>query len=80
MRPTHAFALIVLAAAPLAAGTAIAGESLNLTPPLYREQARAVQQTRQMRDMTTTPQPVAASKFVEMRRPVEIAVVAASAP
>lgn len=79
MRLANAFALIALVAAPLVAGTAMAGEPLNLTPPLYREQARAVQQTRQTSDMTTTPQPVAASKPTETRRVVEVVAEASPA-
>lgn len=79
MRLIHALALIALVAAPLTAGTGMADEALNITPPLYREQARAIQQTRQTSDITTTPQPVAASKRAETRRTVELVAEATPA-
>ncbi|MHB2207298.1 hypothetical protein [Methylobacterium sp. CM6257] len=56
--------ILILASAALASaalhGPAAAEDHLHLTPPLYREQARAAQQVRTIRDLTTTPQPVAA--------------------
>nr|WP_238184640.1 hypothetical protein [Methylobacterium trifolii] len=36
-------------------GTAMADERTNLTPPLYREQARATANVRPISDLTTTP-------------------------
>lgn len=33
---------------------------VHLTPPLYREQARATERTRPAGELTTTPQPIAA--------------------
>ncbi|MGH1573062.1 hypothetical protein ACRAWG_23295 [Methylobacterium sp. P31] len=55
--------ILMLASAALASaalhGPAAAEDRLHLTPPLYREQARATQQVRTIRDLTTTPQPVA---------------------
>ncbi|KAB1079753.1 hypothetical protein [Methylobacterium soli] len=37
------------------AGTALADDRLNLTPPLYREQARATATLRPASELTTTP-------------------------
>lgn len=37
------------------AGAAIADERTNLTPPLYREQARATANVRPVSEMITTP-------------------------
>jgi len=79
MRFTHALALIAFASASVSAGAAMADESLNLTPPLYREQARTSQQTRSVSDMTTTPQPVAATKPIAPRRVVEVVAEAVPA-
>ena len=79
MRFTHALTVIALFSAPFTAGTAMAGEPLNLTPPLYREQARTIRQTRAASDMITTPQPVAAAKPVEARRVVEVVAEASAA-
>lgn len=57
--------IILLASAVLTsasfASTAMADDRLHLTPPLYREQARATQQTRSPSDLTTTPQLVPAA-------------------
>lgn len=48
-----------LALAALAAGSmigpALADESLHLTPPLYREQARPTAQVRPASELVTTP-------------------------
>lgn len=79
MRFTHAFTLIALVSAASTAGSAMAAEPLNLTPPLYREQARTIRQTRAASDMTTTPQPVAAAKPAEARRVVEVVAEAVAA-
>ncbi|WP_019905846.1 hypothetical protein [Methylobacterium sp. 77] len=46
--------LAALASATLA-GTAIADERINLTPPLYREQARVTAAVRPASELTTTP-------------------------
>ena len=62
MHATRLLALTVLASATFATGTAMAGETLYLTPPLFREQARETQQVRSANDLTTTPQPVASAK------------------
>ena len=72
MRTTHALVLAVLASATFAADTAVAGEAIHLTPPLFREQARATQQTRHVSELTTTPQPLAAAKPTEARRAVKV--------
>ncbi|MGH1589786.1 hypothetical protein ACRBEV_17330 [Methylobacterium phyllosphaerae] len=54
--------ILILASAALTSaaftGLATADERLHLTPPLYRDQARAAQQVRTIHDLTTTPQPV----------------------
>lgn len=52
----HASAALISAAA--FTGPAVAEERLNLTPPLYREQAWAARQARQPETLTTTPHPV----------------------
>ncbi|GJE10176.1 MULTISPECIES: hypothetical protein [Methylobacterium] len=56
--------ILILASAALVSAAVIrpaaADDHLNLTPPLYREQARVARQVRPVSDMTTTPQPVAA--------------------
>lgn len=64
MRFTHALALIAFASASVSAGAAMADESLNLTPPLYREQARATANVRAVSDLTTTPSLAKASSVV----------------
>jgi hypothetical protein len=46
--------LTVLASATLT-GTVMADDRLNLTPPLYREQARATAAVRPASELTTTP-------------------------
>ena len=50
----RAFALSALAITTFA-GAAMADERTNLTPPLYREQARATANVRSVSDLTTTP-------------------------
>ena len=48
--------LVLAALASLTlAGTALADDRLNLTPPLYREQARATAALRPASELTTTP-------------------------
>lgn len=46
--------LAALASATLA-GTAMADDRLNFTPPLYREQARVTAAVRPATELTTTP-------------------------
>ena len=46
--------LVALAAATLT-GTAMADDRLNVTPTLYREQARATASVRPASELTTTP-------------------------
>ena len=79
MRFTHALALIALVTVPVVAGSARADEPLHLTPPLYREQARTIQQTHAASDLVTTPHPVAAAKPAETRRVVEVVAEAVAA-
>ncbi|MCK2053752.1 hypothetical protein [Methylobacterium sp. 37f] len=78
MRVVYALTVAVLAAVPFAVTVALADEALYLTPPLYRDQARALQQTRNLSDLTTTPQPVAASKPMIASRTVRIVADAAA--
>lgn len=59
MRTIHALALAAVAATGFA-GTALADDVTHVTPPLYREHARGIQQVRPAHELTTTPQPVAA--------------------
>jgi hypothetical protein len=77
MRTTHALVLAVLASATFAADAAVAGEAIHLTPPLFREQARATQQMRHVSELTTTPQPLAAAKPVEAQGTVKVVAEAA---
>jgi hypothetical protein len=77
--------ILILASAALAsaaaAGPAAADDRLYLTPPLYREQARASQQVRAIHDLTTTPQPVAApapGRVTSVSRPMIQAAVEAT--
>ena len=70
MRTILILASAALTTATILAGPAAADDSLNLTPPLYREQARAATQARSVSDLTTTPQPVSATRNVG--RPVAI--------
>ena len=79
MRFTHVLTVAALVSASFAAGTAMAGEPLHLTPPLYREQARTIGRTRAPNDLVTTPQPVAAARPVETRCVVEVVAEAVSA-
>lgn len=53
------FVLAALAAVPMI-GTALADERVNLTPPLYREQARVTATVHSASEMTTTPRVVPA--------------------
>ena len=59
MRTILSLASAALASSAAFMGAAAADDRLHLTPPLYREQARAAQQVRPAGDLTTTPQPVA---------------------
>lgn len=52
--------LATLAAAPLV-GTAAAGEATDLTPPLYRAEARATSAVRPASELVTTPRLVPAA-------------------
>lgn len=72
MRVTSALALAVLASAAFVSGAAVAGEAAYLTPPLFREQARETQKVRNVSDLTTTPQPIAAAKPTASPRTVQI--------
>ncbi|MCJ2093384.1 hypothetical protein MKK67_12935 [Methylobacterium sp. J-072] len=62
MRTILILASAALTSAAIFAGPAAAGDSLHLTPPLYREQARATTQARSVSDLSTTPQPVSATR------------------
>lgn len=72
MRPTHAFVIVLLASVTFASGAAVAGDTVYLTPPLFREQARETQHVRSISDLTTTPQPIAAAKPVLAPRAVQV--------
>lgn len=72
MRVLPFLALTVLASATFSTCVATAGEALNLTPPLFREQARGTQQVRSVRDLTTTPQPVVAAESVKVPRTIRV--------
>ncbi|CAM2931110.1 MULTISPECIES: hypothetical protein [Methylobacterium] len=50
----------VLASVPTI-GSALADEAINLTPPLYREQARVISTTRPATELATTPRLVPAA-------------------
>lgn len=50
----------VLASVPMI-GSALADEAINLTPPLYREQARVISTTRPATELATTPRLVPAA-------------------
>ncbi len=54
MRTLQRLALAVLASAA-AAGSAMAEDRIDLTPPLYREQARVTAAVRPASELTTTP-------------------------
>ena len=62
MRTILILASAALTSAAIFAGPAAAEDSLHLTPPLYRDQARATTQARSASDLTTTPQPVSATR------------------
>ncbi len=55
MRMIVILASAALTSAALFASPATADDHLNLTPPLYRDQAVAVQQGRRLATLTTTP-------------------------
>lgn len=60
MRTILILASAALTSAALFTVPAFAQDDLHLTPPLYRDQARATTQVRSAHDLTTTPQPVSA--------------------
>lgn len=60
MRTIQLLALAALAFAATA-GTTMAEDRINLTPPLYREQARVTAAVRPASELTTTPTPTAAA-------------------
>ena len=64
MRTILILASAALTSAAIITGPAAAEDSLHLTPPLYRELARATTQTRPVSDLITTPQPVSATRNV----------------
>jgi hypothetical protein len=70
--------LLTLVATSLTARTASADDRLHLTPPLYREQAHAVRQTRHAAELTTTPQPVAAAPLSTQSGRIVTEVVASA--
>lgn len=72
MRAIYVLALAGLSAIPFVSGAAVAGEAAYLTPPLFREQVRDIQKVRNVRELTTTPHPVAAAKPTAAPRTVQI--------
>lgn len=56
------FILAALAVVPMI-GTARAGEAINLTPPLYREQARTTAAAHPASELATTPRLVPAAEL-----------------
>ncbi|MCJ2060785.1 hypothetical protein MKL09_30225 [Methylobacterium sp. J-048] len=62
MRTILILASAALTSAAIITGPAAADDRLHLTPPLYRELARATTQTRPVSDLITTPQPVSATR------------------
>jgi hypothetical protein len=60
MRALQLLALAALAATATA-GAATAEDRINLTPPLFREQARATAAVRPASELTTTQRPVPAA-------------------
>lgn len=58
MRTIFILASAALTSAAIFASPAVAEERLHLTPPLYRDQAQAMQQGRHLAILATTPQPV----------------------
>jgi hypothetical protein len=59
MRTILILASAAFASAAVFTGPAAAEDLLHVTPPLFRDQARAAQQVRSTGDLTTTPHPVA---------------------
>ncbi|MCJ2058468.1 hypothetical protein MKL09_18175 [Methylobacterium sp. J-048] len=55
----RSFIVAALAFVPMV-GPALADEAVNLTPPLYREQARATSAARPVTELATTPRLVPA--------------------
>ncbi|WP_204165167.1 hypothetical protein [Methylobacterium radiodurans] len=53
--------VLAAVAAATVAGSATAGERIDLTPTLYREQARATAAVRPASELTTTPRLVPAA-------------------
>jgi hypothetical protein len=51
-----------------ALGSAVAGERIDVTPPLFREQARPTASIRSASEMTTTPSLVRATPEAPRRR------------
>lgn len=64
MRSNQAFVLSLFASVTFMSGAALAGDTVYLTPPLFRDQARETQHARSISDLTTTPQPIAAANPV----------------
>jgi hypothetical protein len=64
---TRSLALAVLAFATLT-GTVMADDRINLTPPLYREQARSTAAVRPASELNTTPSLTA--RTLQVRRVV----------
>ncbi|WP_244477248.1 hypothetical protein [Methylobacterium sp. Leaf125] len=64
---TRSLALAVLALATLT-GTVMADDRINLTPPLYREQARSTAAVRPASELNTTPSLTA--RTLQVRRVV----------
>ena len=56
----RAFVLAALVSVPMI-GSAVADDRINLTPPLYREQARATSAVHPASELTTTPRLVPAA-------------------
>ncbi|ACS42753.1 MULTISPECIES: hypothetical protein [Methylorubrum] len=54
MRTMQLLSLVALASVAVA-NSAVADESIHLTPPLFREQARATASVRPASELTTTP-------------------------
>ncbi|MCB4802704.1 hypothetical protein QO001_002257 [Methylobacterium brachiatum] len=67
----RSFIVAALATLPMI-GSALADEAIALTPPLYREQARAISAARPAAELATTPRLVPAA-------PVATRVVTATA-
>ncbi|GJD93174.1 hypothetical protein OCOJLMKI_0364 [Methylobacterium iners] len=72
MRRTCALILAVFVIGSFAPSPVRADEAIHLTPPLYRELARATQQTRSARDLTTTPQPIVSTTPIFGPRTVQV--------